>query len=319
VKKKSPPWPFIIAGVLFVICVFALYKWNQQMEADKAAALLAQQQAADAALAEAKAKQVTVTETPTNMRTVFYATQPIAPGTRISPAFFESKQTPKDILPDAFTDSNDVVGMFAIRDIEKGDPLTPRNVGKSLPYMSQRISPGMRALSLQVFNSELNDTGGFIVDGDKVDLLFTVASPDNSIKLNTQTVMQNVSVLYVPGPQIKTDKTSGITPAPPPGDPVAVTFEVTPEQAQALIFLTNLKNGEFSMILRARRDDQEVKIKPFVGTDYDILNLGKVQKTVDRSVARVQELSEEIEAKEKANAAAAANTNETTNPIPPTQ
>jgi Flp pilus assembly protein CpaB len=252
------------------------------------------------------------------MRAVFYATQPIAPGTRISPAFFESKQTPKDILPDAFTDSNDVIGSFAIRDIEKGDPLTPRNVGKSLPYMSQRITPGMRALSLQVFNSELNDTGGFIVDGDKVDLLFTVASPDNTVKLNTQTVMQNVSVLYVPGPQIKTDKTSGITPAPPPGDPIAVTFEVTPEQAEALIFLTNLKNGQFSMILRARRDDSEIKVKPFVGTDYDILNLGKVQRTVDRSVARVQELSEEIEAKEKANAAAPANTNETTTPIPPT-
>jgi Flp pilus assembly protein CpaB len=130
--------------------------------------------------------------------------------------------------------------------------------------------------------------------------------------------MQNVSVLYVPGPQIKTDKTSGITPAPPPGDPIAVTVEVTPEQAEALIFLTNLKNGQFSMILRARRDDSEIKVKPFVGTDYDILNLGKVQRTVDRSVARVQELSDQIEAKEKANAAAAANTNETTTPIPPT-
>ncbi len=318
-KKKSPPWPFLIAGVLFIVCIVALVKWQQKMEADKDAALAAQQAAADQALAEAKAKQVTVTEVQTHMRPVFYATQPITPGTRISPAFFESKQTPNEILPDAFTDSNDVVGMFAIRDIEKGDPLTPRNVGKSLPYMSQRITPGMRAISLQVFNSELNDTGGFIVDGDKVDLLFTVANPDNTVKLNTQTVMQNVSVLYVPGPQIKTEKTSGITPAPPPGDPIAVTFEVTPEQAQALVFLTNLKNGQFSMILRARRDDSEIKIKPFVGTDYDVLNLSKVQKTVDRSVARVQELSEEIEAKEKANAAAAANTNETTTPIPPAQ
>jgi Flp pilus assembly protein CpaB len=318
VKKKSPPWPFIIAGVLFVICVFFLYQYNQKMEADKAAALAAQQAAADQALAEAKAKQVTVAETPTNMRTVFYATQPITPGTRISPAFFESKQTPKDILPDAFTDSNDVVGMFAIRDIEKGDPLTPRNVGKSLPYMSQRIDPGMRAISLPVFNSQLNDTGGFIVDGDKVDLLFTLDSPDGTIKISTQTVMQNLSVLYVPGPQIKTDKTSGIVPAPPPGDPVAVTFEVTPEEAEALVYLTNVKNGEFSMILRSRRDDSEIKVKPFAAADYDLLNLSRVQKTVDRSVARVQELSEEIEAKEKANAAAPANTNETTNPIPPT-
>jgi Flp pilus assembly protein CpaB len=318
VKKKSPPWPFIIAGVLFVLCVFFLYKYDQKMEQEKSDALAAKDAADAQALADAKSKQVTVSEVPTDMRTVFYATQPIQPGTRISPAFFESKQTPKDILPDAYTDTNDVVGMFAIRDIEKGDPLTPRNIGKSLPYLSQRIDPGMRAVSLSVFNSELNDTGGFIVDGDRVDLLFTLESEDQKYEVNTQTVMQNVNVLYVPGPQIKTDKTSGITPAPPPGDPIAVTFEVTPEQAQALIFISQVKNGHFSMILRSRRDLSEIKVKPFSMEDYDPTNLSKVQRTVDRSVARVQQLSQEIEAKEKANAAATANTNETTNPIPPT-
>ncbi len=194
---------------------------------------------------------------------MLYATQPVEPGVRISSAFYEKKQTPKDILPDAFTDSSDVVGWFAIRKIEKGDPLTPRNIGRSLPYMSQRISTGMRAISLPVFNSEVNSTGGFIVDGDRVDLLYTVGTIDDKYKVNTQTVMQNLSVLYVPGPQIKTEKTDGINPIPPPGDPIAVTFEVTPEQAQALVFMSTVKNARFTMILRARKDDSEIKIKPF--------------------------------------------------------
>ena len=155
---------------------------------------------------------------------------------RSAPPFTRRKLTPTNILPDAFTDSNDIVGWYAIRKIEKGDPLTPRNIGKSLPYMSQRISPGMRAISLPVFNADLNSTGGFIVDGDRVDLLYTVTALDGQFKINTQTVMQNVNVLYVPGPQIKTDKTDGITPIPPPGDPISVTFEVTPEQARRWYF-----------------------------------------------------------------------------------
>jgi Flp pilus assembly protein CpaB len=317
VKKKSPPWYFIGAGVLFLICVVLLYKYNQKEQQDKADALAAANAAAAQELADAKAKQVTVQETPTDLRPVLYATQPVEPGARISAAFFEKKLTPKDILPDAYTDGNDVVGWFAIRKIEKGDPLTPRNVGKSLPYMSQRITPGMRALALPVFNADLNDTGGFIVDGDRVDLLYTVSSLDDKFKINTQTVMQNVKVLYVPGPPVKTDQTDGITPITPPGDAISVTFEVTPEEAEALVFMTNVKNGKFSMILRARKDDSEVKIKPFAAADYDLDNLNKVQRTVDKSVARVKELSDEIEAKEKENAPAPAPTNETTTPIPP--
>jgi Flp pilus assembly protein CpaB len=317
VKKKSPPYHFIGAAILGLICIFAIMRYAQNKEREKEDAVAAANAAAAQALADAKAKQVTVQETPTNLRPVLYATEPVEPGVRISAAFYEKKLTPTDILPDAFTDSSDIVGWFAIRKIEKGDPLTPRNIGKSLPYMSQRISPGMRAISLPVFNADLNDTGGFIVDGDRVDLLYTVSSEDNKYKIDTQTVMQNLNVLYVPGPQVKTEKTDGITPIPPPGDPISVTFEVTPEQAQALVFMVNVTNAKFTMILRARKDNSEIKIKPFVATDYDLTNLNKVQRTVDKSIERVKELADEIAAKEKADAAAApGTTNETTTPTP---
>jgi Flp pilus assembly protein CpaB len=307
VKKKSPPYHFIGAAILGMICIFAVIRYAQNKDRERDAAVAAANAAAAQALADAKSKQVTVQETPTNQRPVLYATEPVEPGVRISPAFYEKKLTPSDILPDAFSDANDIVGWYAIRKIEKGDPLTPRNIGKSLPYMSQRITPGNRALSLPIFNSEVNGTGGFIVDGDRVDLLYTVTG------VNTQTVMQNLSVLYVPGPPEKTDKTDGITPIPPPGDPIAVTFEVTPEQAQALIFLSSAGEGKFTMILRARKDHSEVRIKAFDANDYDMQNLNKVQRTVDRSVERVKELGEEIAAKEKTDAAAGT-TNETTNP-----
>ena len=310
-KKKSPPYAFIGAILLFFIALIFLVQWKKANDQEKAAELAALKAADDKQLADAQEKQVTVSPTATNMRNVLYATQPVEPGVRISPAFYEKKLTPNDILPDAYNDQADITGWVAIRHIEKGDPLTPRNIGKTLPYLSQRIPPGMRALSLPIFNADVNDTGGFVVDGDRVDLLYTVSTPDGGLGVNTQTILQNINVLYVPGPPTKTDITDGLTPAPPPGDIIAVTFEVTPEEAQELVFLSGVKNGRFSMILRSRKDDSEVRIKPFNATDYDPTNLSKVQRTADKSIERVKALAAEIAVKEKQDQG---NTNETNTP-----
>ena len=317
-KKKSPPYAIIGAVVLGFICIVLFVQWKKAQ--DQAAQDAVTKAKADMqALIEAeKAKQAPVVqETPTNMRNVFYATQPVEAGAKISSAFYEKKLTPNEILPDAYTDQSDIIGFYAVRNIEKGDPLTPRNIGRTLPYLSQRISLGMRALALPVFNAELNNTGGFVVDGDKVDLLFTRWSPaDASMLDRTMLVMQNVNVLYVPGPKIESDQVQGIVPAPPPGEPISVTFEVTPEQAQALTYMTHIKNGVFSMILRARRDKSEIKIKPFATEDFmgDYHNVQT--KVVDKSMVRVQELAEKIQAEEKAQGSQG-NTNETPKPTPP--
>lgn len=314
-KKKSPPYAIIGAVILGVIAIYAFVQWKAVEEKKTQDAVAAANAASAAALADAKAKQVTVTETPTNLRNVLYATQPVEAGARISTAFYEKKLTPKDILPDAFTGDSDIVGWFAIRKIEKGDPLTPRNIGKSLPYMSQRISPGMRALSLPIFTGgDSNNTGGFAVDGDRVDLLLTRWSPTgDSYLINTMLVMQNLNVLYVPGPTVKTEKTDGIVPV---GNTIAVTFEVTPEQAQALVYMTHIKNGHFSMILRARKDESEIKIKPFATADYQGDYHNVQGKVVDKSMERVKELQQEIQAKEKAEGTQGT-PNETTPPTPP--
>jgi Flp pilus assembly protein CpaB len=313
VKKKSPPYAIIGAVILGLVAIGAFIHWKNAQDQAMAAKLAAIQAQADAAVAAANAKPtVSVTPTETNMRPVLYATQPVEAGQKLSSAFYEKKLTPNDILPDAYNGDTDIVGFYAIRNIEKGDALTPRNIGKSLPYMSQRITPGMRALSLNVFNADYNNTGGFVVDGDKVDLLFTTTL--NGLADRTQLVMQNVDVLYVPGPKIESDEVNGIVPAPSPGAPIAVTFQVTPEEAQALVLMSGVKDARFSMILRSRRDKSEVKVKPFIRTDYAD-NLQKVQRTVDKSELRVQDLAQQIEAQEKAQGQGT--TNETPNPTPP--
>jgi Flp pilus assembly protein CpaB len=324
VKKKNPPYAIIGAALLGFVAIFAGYKWKLNQDAAHQAELAAHDKAMQDQIDALKNQTAPpAPPTPTDMRNVVYATQPVEAGAKISSAFYEAKATPIDILPDAYSDKSDIVGFYAVRNIEKGDPLTPRNIGRSLPYLSQRISPGMRAVSLNIFNAEANNTGGFAVDGDKVDLLFTTTAKNpttgDSVLLRTQMVMQNLKILYIPGPKIESDQVNGITPAGPPGDGISITFEVTPEQAQALVFLSQAKadqGGTFSMILRAKSDKSEVKVKSFDGADY-AGNLQKIQKTVDKSELRVQALAAQIAAEEKTQAAQGT-TNETPNPTPPT-
>ena len=314
-KKKSPPYAIILAVVLGIIAIVAFIKWKQVQDDKTAAAVAEANKEAQAKIDEAnKNKAPVVVSTPTNMHLVLYATQPVEPGVQISSAFFEKKLTPTDILPDAYTDKDDIVGWIATRKIEKGDPLTPRNIGKSLPYLSQRIPPGMREISLPIFNAEVNDTGGYIVDGDRVDLLYSTLTPGGTA-MKVETVMQNLTILSVPGSQVKTDKTEGITPVPPPGDAISVTFEVTPEQAEALLFLAQVKTGKFSMILRGRNDHEVAKIKPFEATDYAD-GFKKVQLTADKSIERVKELAAKIEDESKKQSSEG-KTNETPNPTAP--
>jgi Flp pilus assembly protein CpaB len=313
VKKRNPPYAIIIAAVIGIVAVVALYKWkttqdaNAKNDQDKLAALQGQ---IDALIAKPPPPAPVA---PTNMRNVLYATQPVEGGQRISPAFYESKMTPVDILPDAFTDQSDIVDFFAVHRIEKGDPLTPGNISKSPPFMSHNIPIGMRALALPIFNAQANSTGGFVVDGDKVDLLYTTLQ--GQARLQTQLIMQNLQVLYVPGPTYHTPKTEANPPAPSPGDPISITFLVTPEQAQALVFLTGSPAGQFNMILRARRDTTEPKIKPFDGETY-AEDLGKIQRMVNKSDTRVAELAKAVEQEEKIQGSTG-NTNETPTPTPP--
>jgi Flp pilus assembly protein CpaB len=314
VKKKSPPYAIIVAVVLAIagIAIYLQIEKSQQAAADKR---VADQAAADKAALDAANNHSTTSVTPvdTDVRPVLYATQPVEAGIRISPAFYEKKQTPKDIMPDAYTGDSDIVGWYAIRKIEKGDPLTPRNIGKSIPYMSTRIKPGMRLITLPMFNGDDNNTGGFIVDGDRVDIYYTALTPDGSL-IRTQLLVQNVDVLSVPGPQVRTEQSDGITPAPPPEGKLGVTFQVAPETAEALIYLSQAKLGHFSMVLRARKDDTIIKVKSFEATDYNN-NFARVQRIAEKGDTRVNELSAEIEAKEKAQQGT---TNEITTPTPPT-
>ena len=80
-----------------------------------------------------------VQPTPTNMRKVYYATQPIEAGRENQPGFLREEADAERHAAGRLRRGSDIVGFYAIRPIEKGDPLTPHNIDKTLPYLSERI------------------------------------------------------------------------------------------------------------------------------------------------------------------------------------
>lgn len=77
-----------------------------------------------------------------------------------------------------------------------GEPLTPRKVvrGGEGGYMAVVLSPGMRAVSIPVTSE--TGVGGFILPGDRVDILQSKAQ-DGGKGYLTQVLMQNVRVLAI--------------------------------------------------------------------------------------------------------------------------
>ena len=112
-KKKSPPYAIIGAAVLAIIGIILVIQWKKSQDAAAAAALAAQQAALQAQIDALKNQAPAPPPTaPQNNLFVYYATQPVEAGAKISSAFFEKKATPNEILPDAYTDATDIVGFL---------------------------------------------------------------------------------------------------------------------------------------------------------------------------------------------------------------
>lgn len=87
-------------------------------------------------------------------------------------------------------------GAIVKEPILAGEPLTPRKVvrGGEGGYMAVVLSPGMRAVSIPVTSE--TGAGGFILPGDRVDILQSRAQDGDKGYL-TEVLMQNVKVLAI--------------------------------------------------------------------------------------------------------------------------
>ncbi|WP_428481147.1 Flp pilus assembly protein CpaB [Pyruvatibacter mobilis] len=133
-------------------------------------------------------------------------------------------------MPDAMTGMQ---GALVRATVRRGEPVTNTKIinAEAAGFMAARLAAGMRAVSVAI--SPETGAGGFILPGDRVDVIVTReerSDTGGNSKVFSDTVLANVRVLAI-------DQTFGQT-EDGSGEKIAIgktaTLELTPAQAETL-------------------------------------------------------------------------------------
>ncbi len=196
-----------------------------------------------------------VVEMPTSR--VLAARRDILPGQRLTPDDLVWQPWPEHAVSEAYlsnathpTAITDFVGAVSRVEIVQGEPIIARRLvmpGEA-GFMAAILTPGMRAVSIPI--SVETGAGGFILPGDRVDVILTNAiSTDNSASSrNTQisrTILENIRILAID--QFPTrDETEQVVIGS------TATLEVLPEEAETIALAERL--GDIQLSLRSVSD-----------------------------------------------------------------
>lgn len=148
--------------------------------------------------------------------------------------------------------------------IVKGEPIMEAKIVRagSSGLMAAIISPGMRAVTQRV--SPETASGGFVLPGDRVDVLFTGGREGGA---RTKTIFENVRVLAVNALYGETTEGGYV-------EGVNITLEFSPEDAET--FITARSGGAVSLVLRSVfQPDEAVEQKAKKSTDVTVIRYGR--------------------------------------------
>lgn len=152
---------------------------------------------------------------------------------------------PKKAVQETFITDSDPEAQTKIAEavarslIVNGEPIVEQKIvhaGDS-GLMAAILSPGLRAVTMRV--SPETASGGFILPGDRIDILQTVGRDE---KATTKTLYEDVRVVAVNTIYSENSETAHI-------DGVNVTLELPPVDAEG--FITARSNGGLSLVLRS--------------------------------------------------------------------
>jgi pilus assembly protein CpaB len=182
---------------------------------------------------------------------VVVASQPLTRGFKLQPAVLKVTRYPADAVPPgAFRTVAEAASAqggarIVLKDIGSNEPILPDRVSGpgGRANLSGSLGEGMRAVSLRA--NDVAGVGGFVLPGDRVDVLLTRSqdanAPDTSM---TQVLAENVRVVGV-------DQSDNQA-ADKPVVVKAITVEVTPDQAQVITLAQAV--GAVSLTLRQISD-----------------------------------------------------------------
>lgn len=188
-------------------------------------------------------------------QTIVVSAMEIPIGSKISDTMIKTAPWPKEsIPPGSITDPKalSAAGRISIKNIPAGEPITedrlvPAGGGAGAGFMTYVVPPGHRAVTVAV--NEVAGVAGFITPGNKVDVVLTTSIPGNPNESISKIVLQNVPVLA----------TGQISQETKDGKPLivpTVTLDLTPEDAETLVFAAN--KGPLQLLLRNYSDSDTV-------------------------------------------------------------
>lgn len=182
-------------------------------------------------------------------------------GTKLIRDHLAYAEWPEESVPEtAFTDMKVLLESedggdserIVLRGVFKGEPLIKQKVSGygNKPTLSRKVARDKRAFSIRI--NDVNGVAGFLMPGDKVDVMLTRA-PSGSRggeNLVTDVILQNVVILGID--QLINES------AEKPVVAKTATVEVDADQAQKLALAQQI--GTLSLTLRNYSDNQEVSV-----------------------------------------------------------
>jgi len=187
-----------------------------------------------------------------DLRDVVVTANDLTFGTKLEPLMLKVVKYPKDAVPmGAYGTIDSVVGQTTKVFMSTREPVTAIKLSSRGGGLSMLVRPNMRAASIEV--NQVSGVSGFVLPGDRVDVLTTV---DQAAGLNnavTSTLLQNIEVLAAGQKTHQNDNK--------PLSVQAVTLLVNPEGAEKLAHAQY--EGQIHLVLRNPEDQENVTTASF--------------------------------------------------------
>jgi pilus assembly protein CpaB len=197
---------------------------------------------------------------------VLVASHELTFGSVLTPADMRWQNWPKANVPDGVIRKSaspnaiaDIAGSVLRSNFSGGEPFRQERLvkGANTNFMAAILTPGMRAVSINIEASGANTAGGFVLPNDHVDVLHTIHD-DTTAKAGgdgyvTEPLLTNIRVLAI-GQTVQEKNNERVISG------TSATLEVTPRQAAVLILAQRV--GQLSLILRSMADTNAIEGEP---------------------------------------------------------
>jgi pilus assembly protein CpaB len=184
-----------------------------------------------------------------NFKPVVVTQADLTYGVKLEPAMLKVVRYPKESVPaGAFASVDSVVGQTTKVFMSAREPVTATKMSSRGGGLSMLVRTSMRAASIEV--NQISGVSGFVLPGDRVDVLVTMDSRGTSEPAVTRTILQNIEVLAA-GQKTQQQDSKPITVQ-------AVTLLVDPAGAEAVAHAQH--EGEITLVLRNPDDNEQVEV-----------------------------------------------------------